>query len=405
MWSIAVAAAVALTYHLAALRFAARILTGFWGGPAHIALAAMANTGLLFFTRQLELPYAFVYLLMTLVVVAEFCAMSKAGFREALLGSSIFVAHLCSMHLFCTGLYASVLRAVPILILRDPALYSNSLALTFLLALLTLLLFPRLIKVEEILELIRHRAYSWMVCAIAVFMIVYTGVDAQMLMADEPFSHLFYACALTAVESMALFYILLHYTLYCVKLSGQKERLAALTRRRDESACERSRLEEKRTHDCLTGCYNRAFLLEKLDELLRAGQPGLAVLFLDVNGMKCVNDALGHAMGDRYLRFVSGAIAASTRAHDFVGRLAGDEFVVLLRQIHEEELPGVCARIKHRVEQAPGLAVGPAPSVSVGCVYVDGAHADWDGARLLEEADRVMLLDKARYYGGDEGPC
>lgn len=400
MWSIAVAAGVVLSYHLLALRFASRILTGFRGGPAQITLAAIANTGLLFFTRQLELPYALVYLLMTLVVVAEFCAMSEACFREALLGSSIFMAHLCSMHLFCTGLYAQLLHASPILILRDPALYSNSLSLTFLLALLTLLLFPRLIKVEEIIGLIRHRAYSWMVCAIAVFVIAYTGVDAQMLMADEPFSHLLYACTLTAAESMALFYILLHYTLYCLKLSGQKERLAALTLRKSESACRRSDLEERRTHDCLTGCYNRAFLLEKLDELLRAGQPGLAVLFLDVNGMKCVNDTLGHATGDRYLRFVSGAITASTRAHDFVGRFAGDEFVVLLRQISEEELPGVCARIKQSVEQAPGLAVGPAPSVSVGYVYVDGAHVGWDGARLLEEADRVMLLDKARYYGG-----
>ena len=83
-----------------------------------------------------------------------------------------------------------------------------------------------------------------------------------------------------------------------------------------------------------------------------------------------------------------------------MGRFAGDEFVVLLRQISEEELPGVCARIKHRVEQAPGLDVGPAPSVSVGYIYVDGARMGWDGARLLEEADRVMLLDKARYYGG-----
>ena len=85
-------------------------------------------------------------------------------------------------------------------------------------------------------------------------------------------------------------------------------------------------------HDHLTELPNRAHLHELIDaELQRPDRPAVAVLFLDVDGFKDVNDSLGHDVGDELLRQMAGRLLAGTRGQDTVGRLGGDEFVVLCR--------------------------------------------------------------------------
>ncbi|HSP39350.1 MAG TPA: EAL domain-containing protein [Frankiaceae bacterium] len=107
-----------------------------------------------------------------------------------------------------------------------------------------------------------------------------------------------------------------------------------------------ARLLHQSRHDVLTGLANRAMVIEHLDALLArvaegalgAGQ--VAVLFLDLDRFKLVNDSLGHAGGDEVLRIVGRRLASAVRGSDLVGRLAGDEFVVLVA-----DLPGSSDRL------------------------------------------------------------
>jgi diguanylate cyclase (GGDEF)-like protein len=90
-------------------------------------------------------------------------------------------------------------------------------------------------------------------------------------------------------------------------------------------------LERKATFDKLTSCFNRAATIELVDRTLDARHEGLghAAIFIDLDGLKAVNDDLGHAAGDRIIVKAADQIRSALRDDDFVGRLGGDEFLVI----------------------------------------------------------------------------
>jgi len=158
-------------------------------------------------------------------------------------------------------------------------------------------------------------------------------------------------------------------------------------------------------HDLLTGLPNRALNLKLFSELLagpwpETGSPGskLTVFCLDLDGFKAVNDRFGHAAGDAVLVAVAERLRASVRDADFVCRIGGDEFVILLPDITDGEAATVARRIISRVSEpfefAPTARVGA--SIGLASAPRDGITAD----ELLSAADRAMYEAKRRGKGG-----
>ncbi len=101
--------------------------------------------------------------------------------------------------------------------------------------------------------------------------------------------------------------------------------------------------------DALTGIYNRRYFDERLDEELaisRRNRKPLAVVQLDIDHFKRVNDTWGHAAGDRVLQMVATAIAASARPGDVVARVGGEEFAVILPACEEDEAVQIAERVR-----------------------------------------------------------
>ncbi|WP_370323918.1 diguanylate cyclase domain-containing protein [Euzebya sp.] len=153
-------------------------------------------------------------------------------------------------------------------------------------------------------------------------------------------------------------------------------------------------------HDALTGLPNRTLLEDRIDqELAGAHRTGAttALLFLDLDGFKAVNDRLGHAAGDELLRVVGRRIGEVIRPRDTVARLGGDEFVVLCGGIDDESHVDVIVdRIATAVEDpvrvdGTDVRVG----VSIG-VTMAAARVRTTAADLLREADTAMYRAKAR---------
>jgi diguanylate cyclase (GGDEF)-like protein len=151
--------------------------------------------------------------------------------------------------------------------------------------------------------------------------------------------------------------------------------------------------------DSLTGLANRVALQEQLrDELPRAASVGesLAVLFLDLDGFKLVNDSYGHAVGDELLKAAAARIVENVRADDFVARIGGDEFVAIGRHADLATTEGLAARLLAAFDLPFPLSVGPMfVSTSIGITRFNPADPHADAESLIREADTAMYQAKS----------
>ena len=171
-----------------------------------------------------------------------------------------------------------------------------------------------------------------------------------------------------------------------------------------ELAAQRRHLETLAGTDSLTGLFNRRQLFERAhQEILRAQRSGepLAVLMLDLDHFKPVNDLHGHALGDTLLQALAEALRATLRRIDLAGRIGGEEFVVLLPNSSTEAALAAAERLRLAVAAASVPAVdGPvAVTTSIGlsvadCLSVRDPAEYFRG--LLQEADTALYVAKQR---------
>lgn len=175
-------------------------------------------------------------------------------------------------------------------------------------------------------------------------------------------------------------------------------RVALRTNRLHEAMRERHQvLEAQANTDPLTNLYNRRLLFERLlEETSRAKRfdHGLAVLMLDIDHFKAINDTHGHSMGDTVLREVARILKFSTRLYDIVCRYGGDEFTVILPQTRRHDGLIVAERIRRCVQSQIGqMALGLELTASIGLASLpeDGDDSD----RLLQAADLALYHAKS----------
>jgi diguanylate cyclase (GGDEF)-like protein len=164
-----------------------------------------------------------------------------------------------------------------------------------------------------------------------------------------------------------------------------------------ERAAQEERIRHQAYHDPLTGLPNRASFTEHLDEAMRrakrAGWP-LALLFLDLDLFKRVNDSLGHDAGDRLLRVAAERIQRAVREADMLFRMGGDEFTVLLEDLRgPEEAAQVAGRVLEGIAEPLSVAHHEiAVTASIGIALYP--RDDTVGERLVKSADTAMYRAK-----------
>jgi len=181
--------------------------------------------------------------------------------------------------------------------------------------------------------------------------------------------------------------------------SGRVTHFVAIQHDITASTREREEIHRLAYHDSLTGLANRASFLESLERAIARAAPEqrlLALLFLDLDDFKPVNDALGHATGDELLVAVAERLRAAVRKTDAVARLGGDEFAVLLTDVEHPDVAGALAgKLVDRIGQPymlSGRRIEVGVSIGISVFPRNGTTAD----ALLSHADAAMYAAKAR---------
>lgn len=155
-------------------------------------------------------------------------------------------------------------------------------------------------------------------------------------------------------------------------------------------------IEHMAYYDYLTGLPNRRLFQLKAQEVIMQAQKNdelFAVLFIDLDHFKNVNDSMGHLVGDKLLKIVGERLEKCVRQNDFVARLGGDEYAILLTSVHLAEVEKVAARIVDNISQSfnfENLEVFVTPSIGISMFPQDG----YDYDTLVNNADSAMYVSK-----------
>jgi len=179
--------------------------------------------------------------------------------------------------------------------------------------------------------------------------------------------------------------------------AGKVIGLVGVTREINEMRQTEVALQHLATHDALTDLPNRFLLVDRLNQLLsraHRSNTAFAVLFMDIDRFKDVNDSRGHEVGDLLLRAVAQRLATSVRASDTVARMGGDEFVILLETVRaSDEADTVALKVAETVAKPftiEGQVVSTSVSIGVSFYPENGDDAE----TLLRSADYAMYLAK-----------
>lgn len=184
---------------------------------------------------------------------------------------------------------------------------------------------------------------------------------------------------------------------YLIKGTGTAAHLARSIRMAIERKSFEARLAERANFDQLTGLVNRTLFSDRLAHALsraKRRRERAALLFIDLDGFKAINDTLGHAAGDEVLRLVSQRFRAAVRESETIARIGGDEFTVLV-----EALPDAAAAVKaaerilealHAPLSVAGSEVRITPSIGI-ALFPEHAR---DGDALIRQADVAMFWAK-----------
>lgn len=412
-WLVALSIAVAVLVSSFAFRLAARVADSdratrrYWlaGGAVAMGIGvwSMHFIGMLAFSLPIDLQYDVPKTLASLAVAIvtsdlaiDVASRKPLGVARLLLAGLLMGGGIAGMHYL--GMLA--IDIVPVIRYRTP-LVAASVAVAAVGSSTALWLLFRGYRSRSAAMLGRFGGASLM--GLSIGGMHYIGMTASVF-GGGSYCHggvslnsnwLAVTTALVAVSVLALTFLT---DIYSGELASRSRAHAHTLQQIND------RLQHQATHDALTGLPNRQLFFERLNTALSAGDGAhFAVMVVDLDRFKLINDSLGHSAGDELLREVAHRLTAALRKGDTIARMGGDEFLVLARGVADpEEAARVAAKVVEAL-QAPlslrKLEVRTSPSIGVSLFPRDSREA----AGLVARADEAMYSAKRR--GGATFQC
>jgi diguanylate cyclase (GGDEF)-like protein len=406
-WLVGLSICVAMLVSYTALRLASRVGTGerryvrVWLTAGAVAMGVgiwtMHFIGMLALSLPVPLAYDIPATMGSLAV-----AIGTSGFALSITGGAQLTWRRLSAAALAMGSGIASMHYLGMAGIRirpaisyDPPLVILSLAIAVLASYVAMWLFFRLRHGDSLRQALTRIAAS-VVMGLAISGMHYTGMAASRfapgaycsggVRLDQP-----WLAASILLFALALLILTLVTAVYDAHLQSRDRRHALHLEEIN------ARLQHQATHDALTGLPNRAFFNERLSqEISRAerGQRSFAILAIDLDRFKVINDSLGHAAGDELLVQVSRRLSAAVRIEDIVARTGGDEFLMLICDVDARAgAAAVAAKIGAKLDQGfefQSLPLHTSASIGISLYPADGLAVD----ELVAHADQAMYFAK-----------
>jgi len=156
----------------------------------------------------------------------------------------------------------------------------------------------------------------------------------------------------------------------------------------------KKKLEYMSYHDNLTGIYNRAYFEEKLKDYARTDEFPVSIIMADLNGLKLVNDSMGHGEGDRLLIKLAEILSSSIRPIDVLARVGGDEFAIILPRTCYDEADKILKQLRENINKYNQNEAPSGLILSVSMGFATAYDKEKDLKKVMRQADEMMYHDK-----------
>ncbi len=319
------------TYNIEVVNYARKILHGFVKIKQAVVITTIFNTGMFIAAYYLQLPLPAKYILMYITLFFEFKIFSKSNNMHLAFGANVFVLHILLIEYFVVTVFSMVL-GVPIfhIFKVNEFLYFTTVTVIFMVCFVFLKTFQKVLTVDDIIIISNNRFGAVSINMVSFFMIAYLLFDSIMLESPHMFkAQLVFIIATTVLSAFGFYLMFLHCLKIC-KASHFREKFHRLEQELVNNIKTEQILKQMAFSDNLTGCYTRSYALDFLSSLVTSNEINFCVAYIDMDGLKKINDTYGHNEGDKYIRSISHIIFNNIRKNDVFARMGGDEFIVIL---------------------------------------------------------------------------
>ncbi len=384
-------------YYYFALRYAKSILARSQGRRWDCAVLAVVNVAIHYGAYIIDVPYEFMLLSVGFAIMGEFKLISNASIRQIFFGTAIFTFNIVLVNVLTLVCMSHILGISALAIFEEETLFMAIKILEYLILIALLKIISAIVPIGKLRGMSSIKAYSEVMSITAAVMTIYICISLWVSLTYELYLPHLISIAVSAVVIAVAFYCLFFFNLKLINLHSFKRKSDRADIIHKKNIEKHSQVLRKLYTDPLTGCYNKLFIEQKLDEFCADKDIYFGVLYCDLVSLKAVNDNYGHKEGDRYIIGVANALNKSVRSEDFIARVGGDEFIVLLYNIMSTELDKVVMRVLQNIEEENAKTEFTIHA-NLGCIYLGEDGESRDKLDILEKADKLMQENKREYY-------
>ncbi len=376
-----------------------KILLNFKRNIILYCLISFFNTYLMIYLYKIGIPYYIAYFLALIVLTIEFLLFSESKFNQAFLCSGVLIINMSIVQLIILPIYAYIIDKTPYEIFNNKTLFFNCFFIVFFILFIVFNILLRFVPIDDIKKISTMPIYSLVISIIIILILIYSITDVIVIHQKNYFVEYLPIFIATPILNAALFYILLFYSIKSVKMVAFKRKSDELEIVKLKKSINIKCMEDKILKDDLTSCYNRKYIMCDLTHKYENNIYNFALLFIDIDGLKCVNDNLGHKFGDEYIINISKILKEAVRENDLIARIGGDEFLIILNDLKEKDIKDILKRIHLKINFIDKITNSYKVSASIGYIFVDEELLKTGVENIIKIADDKMRREKSQLKG------